>query len=75
MTKTKYCFLHKPSKREDISLALPKLQIDNKQIQRFESIKFLGVFLDEDLTWKEHIKYIENKLAKNIGIIVRSKLK
>ena len=25
MTKTKYCFLHKPSKREDISLALPKL--------------------------------------------------
>ena len=49
--------------------------IDNKQIQRFESIKFLGVFLDEDLTWKEHIKYIENKLAKNIGIIVRSKLK
>ena len=72
-TKTKYSFFHKPSKRDDIHLALPKLYIDNNQIQRSESIKSLGVFLDENLTWKEHIKYIENKIAKNIGIISRSK--
>ena len=25
------------------------------------------------MTWKEHIKYIENKIAKNIGIIFRYK--
>ena len=60
VTKTKYSFFHKPSKRDDIPLALPKLYIDNNQIQRSESIKFLGVFLDENLTWKEHIKYIED---------------
>ena len=68
VTKTKYSFFHKPSKRDNIPLALPQLYIDNNQIQRSESIKFLGVFLDENLTWKEHIKYIENKIAKNIGI-------
>ena len=73
MTKTKYSFFHKPSKRDDTHLALPKLYIDNNQIQRSESIKSLGVFLDENLTWKEHIKYNENKIAKNIGIISRSK--
>ena len=73
VTKTKYYFFHKPSKRDNIPLALPQLYIDNNQIQRSESIKFLGVFLDENLTWKEHIKYIENKIAKNIGIIFRSK--
>ena len=66
-------FFHKPSKRDDIPLALPQLYIYNNQIQWSESIKFIGVFLDENLTWKEHIKYIENKIAKNIGIIFRSK--
>ena len=73
MTKTKYSFFYKPSKRDDIPLAQAKLYIDNNQIQRSESIKFLGVFLDENLTWKDHIKYIENKISKYIGIIFRSK--
>ena len=54
-------------------MALPKLCINNNQIQRSESIKFLGVFLDENLTWRDHIKYIENKIAKNIGILYRPK--
>ena len=36
----------------------------NSQIQQSEAIKFLGVFLDENLAWTEHIKYIENKMAK-----------
>ena len=49
------------------------LLIDNNQIQQSELIKILGVFLDENLTCKERIKYIENKIAKNIGIIFRSK--
>ena len=73
VTKTKYSFFHKPSKRDHIPLALPKLYIDNNQIQRSGSIEFLSVFLDENLTWKELIKYTENKIAKNIGIIFRSK--
>ena len=32
VTKTKYSFFHKPSKRDDIPLALPQLYIDNNQI-------------------------------------------
>ena len=73
MKKTKYSFFHKPSKKDNIPLALPKLCVNNNQIQRSESIKFLGVFSEENLTWKYHIKYIENKIAKNIGILNRSK--
>ena len=60
--KTKYSFFHKPSKRDDISLLLPKLNIKNSEIERrSECLKFLGVLLDENLCWKEHIKYIESK--------------
>ena len=72
VSKTKYSLFEKPSKRGDIPLAVPKLYIDNNQIQRAESIKFLRVILDEKLTWKELVKYIEIKTAKNIGIMFRS---
>src|SRR6218665_3678757 len=34
--------------------------------------KFLGVYVDQHLTWKEHIKHISNKIEKNVGIIARS---
>ena len=37
------------------SLSKNYIYINNNQIQRSESIKFLGVFLDENLTWEEHI--------------------
>ena len=73
VAKTKYSFFHKPSKKDNIPLVLPKLSICNNEIKRSESIKFLGVFLDENLTWKDHTRYLENKIAKNIGLLFRSK--
>ena len=36
-------------------------------------MKFLGVLLDDCLTWKNHIQMIENKISKNVGILYRSK--
>ena len=50
VTKTEYSFFHKPSKKDNIPLILPKLSICNDEIKRSESIKFLGVFLDGNLT-------------------------
>ena len=71
--RTKYIFFHKPSKKDNILLVLPKLNICYNEIKRSESIKFLGGFLDEILTWKGHITHTENKTAKNIGLLFRSK--
>ena len=76
MEETKYSFFHKPSKKYDIPLRLPKLIInnyENYEIQREESIKFLGVLIDQHLTWKEHIKLTENKIAKNIDILYEAR--
>ena len=71
--KTKYSFFHKPSQRENIPLVLPKLIINNYEIQRRESIKFWGGLLHENLSWKEHIEYNENKIAKNLGLLYKAK--
>ena len=49
------------------------MSINGNEIQRKESIKFLGVLLDENLNWKEHIKCTENKISKNIGILYKAK--
>ena len=73
VTKAKYSFFHKPSKKDNIPLVLPKLSIRNNEIKRSESIELLGVFLDENhQKWKDHIGYME-KNAKNIGLLLRSK--
>ena len=60
--KAKYSFFHKASKKDDIPLVLPKLIINSGEIARTESVKFLGVLLDENLSWETHTKYIENKI-------------
>ena len=72
--KTKYSLLHKPNRKDGLPLLLPSLLIKKREMQRVKSIKFLGVLLDENLSSKDHIKYIENKVAENIGLLYRAKL-
>ena len=50
------------------------LYINGSEIKREYQLKFLGVILDEDMTWKKHIELIENKISKNIGIMYKVKL-
>ena len=35
------------------------------------SSKCLGVYIDEHLTWVEHVSHISKKIAKNISILSR----
>ena len=47
------------------------MTFNNIKIKRENSIKFLGVTIDENLTWKNHIEVVENKISKNIGVLYR----
>ena len=71
--KTKYSLFHKPSRVDDLPLKLPKLSINNQEIKRASHTKFLGILLDENLSWKEHLKYTENRIAKSIGLMYKAK--
>ena len=48
------------------------LKINNKEINRVNEVCFLGVILDENLSWKAHISHVAHKVSKSIGIIYRS---
>ena len=44
------------------------IKIDDLIIDQVGKTKFLGVIVNANLTWKDHIKTITNKISKNIGI-------
>ena len=47
--------------------------INEQPIFRVSETMFLGVLLDDNLTWKSHISLTANKLSKSIGIIHKSR--
>jgi len=49
------------------------IELDNTKLQRVNSTKFLGVIIDENLTWKNHIDGISKTIARNIGVLNKLK--
>uniref|UniRef100_A0A8C6NXU7 Reverse transcriptase domain-containing protein n=1 Tax=Nothobranchius furzeri TaxID=105023 RepID=A0A8C6NXU7_NOTFU len=67
LNKTNFVLFH-DKKNSGVSL-----EINGIAIQRVKETKFLGVLIDEDLTWKSHISYIKCKIAKSLGVLHRVK--
>ena len=45
------------------------LNIDNNVITEKAQTKFLGVIVDNQLSWNAHIKHISNKISKSVAIL------
>ena len=67
-SKTKYIIFSNKNIIEPTNLI-----INQFQIERVNKIKFLGIFIDEKLNWKSHVTYVQNKVAKIIGIFNKVK--
>ena len=50
------------------------LFIGNCLIIRVKFSKFLGMIIEENLFWKEHINVILNKISKSLGVLYRMKM-
>ncbi len=48
--------------------------LDKTNLGRVHKTKFLGVTIDENLTWKKHIDNISKNISKGVGIINKLKL-
>ncbi len=66
--KTKYIVIRPPSLRGDISNT--NICIQDTQLHRIgnecneKAVKFLGILIDENLTWKEHLSHINKKISR-----------
>ena len=70
--KTKYVLFHKAKSKDNLPLVLPDLFINDVKIKSENSMKFLGVMIDENVTWKTHVELVENKISKSIGILFKA---
>ena len=70
VSKTHYV-IFSPGRK--IVTTAPNLTINGAFIKRVSCTTFLGVKLDDKLTFKNHIQHIKMKVAKCIGIMCKSK--
>ena len=61
-------FHRKQKKIKDINIS-----IDNVQIERVNTFNFLGIMLDESLTWIDHTNMVANKISRVTGVLHRLK--
>ena len=71
--KTKFSLFHSARKKSIIPDELPVLKIDNTDIARDNVTKFLGILIDENITWKPQIANTLTKISKIIGIFYKSR--
>ncbi len=67
--KCKYMIFHKPRKK----INPLQITIDDTIIERVQEFNFLGLTLNENLNWKDHINKISNKISSSIGILNKLK--
>ena len=65
--KTHYMVFH----RARIKTNSNEISIRDNTIPRVSSTKFLGLIIDDQLKWLEHIQYIKNKVSKSVGILCK----
>ena len=46
-----------------------RIKLDDTELEVQTESTFLGVIIDNKLTWKSHIKHISNKISKSIAIL------
>ena len=70
LKKTKYMIFSR--KNTEKKLPVPFL-ISSKKIEHTDEARFLGVIVDENLTWAKHISTLRTKMARYIGIMYKLK--
>ena len=72
--KTNYIIFHPYQKRINFNIRIKAYDSRTKtlfDLKHKDNVKYLGVIIDQHLSWKHHINYIALKISRNIGIISR----
>ena len=47
--------------------------IENNVLEQVDNTKFLGVYIDQHLTWKTHVNFTAAKISKSVGLLYKAK--
>ena len=73
MSKCCYILFKPISKYVDQPYPLLELRINDTVIKQVKSTKFLGVIIDEKLSWVQHIAAVKMKMSRYIGLMYKLK--
>ena len=68
-TKTKVMLVTTNQKRQRLVNDNLDLKFDNETLDTVSNDKILGVFVDNNLTWSDHIKHLTKKIASSIWLL------
>ena len=74
VSKSNFVIFHPYQRKVYREVNLKILDNNSEQLVSLERktyVKYLGVLIDGNLSWKYHINYISTKISKGIGIIAR----
>ena len=66
VAKTEFMFFGTVFRLSNLGKNFP-ITIGEKEIKRVKNTKYLGVYLDENLTWDEHIDKLCSKVNRSIS--------
>ena len=49
------------------------IQFYGKTLERVPKFSFLGVVLEENLSWKDHVEYVSSKFSRRLGLLSRTR--
>ena len=64
--KTNFLVFRSPQKSMYLNVTI---KLDNKALMQKDHIKYLGVLLDENLSWKQQISNVSKKISRSVGIL------
>ena len=64
--KSNFVIFHPPQKKVNYSISL---LINNNILRQENSIRYLGIIMDSNLNWKEHVHELCKKISRGIGIL------
>ena len=73
-SKSNFVIFHPYQHKPDCAIQLEIYNNDLKKIVPLEqkkNVKYIGILIDNNLSWKYHIDYISSKVSKGIGMIAR----
>ena len=59
--------------QRDIINHTPKLELNGEPLVRVEDFNFLGLTIDQHMTWNAHIQKISNRISRSLGVMNRLK--
>ena len=69
--KTKYMLFSR--RYNNMTTPPPKLTLNSQPIERVRTTKFLGIYLDEQLNWSEHLNHIRLRISHGLYILNKVK--